>query len=57
MDKRKWQNTRKVKENINSLKVQDFSVYEEFLIDHVLPESEKVKKQSRLLHNQPFLKI
>ena len=56
MVKLKCQNTKKLEENIASLEVQDFSVYEEFLIDHVLPESEKVKKQSRLLHNQPFFK-
>ena len=56
MVKLKCQNTKKLEENIASLEVQDFSVYEEFLIDHVLPESEKVTKQSRLLHNQPFFK-
>lgn len=49
MVKLKCQNTKKLEENIASLEVQDFSVYEEFLIDHVLPESEKVTKQSRLL--------
>lgn len=56
MVKLKCQNTKKLEENTASLEVQDFSVYEEFLIDHVLPESEKVTKQSRLLHNQPFFK-
>lgn len=56
MVKLKCQNTKKLEENMASLEVQDFSVYEEFLIDHVLPESEKVTKQSRLLHNQPFFK-
>lgn len=56
MVKLKCQNTKKLEENIASLEVQDFSVYEEFLLNHVLPESERVKKQSRLLHNQPFFK-
>lgn len=56
MVKLKCQNTKKLEENIASLEVQDFSVYEEFLLNHVLPESIKVKKQSRLLHNQPFFK-
>lgn len=56
MVKLKCQNTKKLEENIASLEVQDFPVYEEFLLNHVLPESIKVKKQSRLLHNQPFFK-
>ena len=56
MVKLKCQNTKKLEENIASLEVQDFPVYEEFLLNHVLPESLKVKKQSRLLHNQPFFK-
>ena len=34
MVKLKCQNTKKLEENIASLEVQDFSVYEEFLIDH-----------------------
>ncbi|MBO4859770.1 MAG: hypothetical protein J5527_14745 [Treponema sp.] len=56
MLKIKCHNTQKLEENIASLEIQDFSVYEEFLIKHVLPESKKIKVQSKLLHNQPLFK-
>ena len=44
--------TTKLEQNIQSLVVQDFSVYEEYYIKNILPEADKMKNQSRFLHNQ-----
>ncbi len=52
--KTKCKNTEKLEKSTYSLEVQEFSVYEEFLINHVLPKSENIKEQSKLLHNQPL---
>lgn len=44
--------TSNLEENIESLKVQDFSVYEDFYIKCIVPKSETINEQSKLLHNQ-----
>jgi hypothetical protein len=44
--------TSKLEENVQSLKIQDFSVYEDYLINKILPKAKKEKQQSKLLHNQ-----
>lgn len=54
MLKTKYKNTEKLEESTYSLDVQEFSVYEDFLVKHVLPKSEEIKEQSKLLHNQPL---
>lgn len=46
----------RIEENTKSLKVQDFSVYEDAYINNILPKSESLKPQSRLLHNQNIFK-
>lgn len=48
--------TVKLEENMQSLKIQDFSVYEDYLINKILPKAKKEKPQSKLLHNQPLFK-
>ena len=54
MLKTKYKNTEKLEESTYSLDVQEISVYEDFLVKHVLPKSEEIKEQSKLLHNQPL---
>ena len=54
MLKTKCKNTEKLEESTYSLEVQEFSIYEDFLVKHVLPKSEEIKEQSKLLHNQPL---
>lgn len=49
-------NSDRIEENTKSLKVQDFSVYEDAYINNILPKSESLKPQSRLLHNQNIFK-
>ena len=46
--------TTKLERTIPSLKVQDFSVYEEYLKKYILPA--EIKNKSKLLHNQPLFK-
>ena len=46
----------RIEENTKSLKVQDFSVYEDAYINNILPKPESLKPQSRLLHNQNIFK-
>ena len=46
--------TTKLERTIPSLRVQDFSVYEEYLKKYILPA--KIKNKSKLLHNQPLFK-
>jgi len=48
--------TNKLEETSVSLRIQDFSVYEEFLIKNILQNAEHIKEQSKLLHNQPVFK-
>ena len=56
MLKIKNKDTSKLEENIESLKVQDFSVYEDFYIKHIIQKSEDSKEQGKLLHNQQLYK-
>jgi len=46
--------TTKLERTIPSLKIQDFSVYEEYLKKYILPA--EIKNKSKLLHNQPLFK-
>jgi len=48
--------TSELEENVQSLKIQDFSVYEDYLINTILPKAKSENQQSKLLHNQPLFK-